>query len=299
MSLLGSVSDTDIYDTDSYDTDSNNNIQYENIKNVEQIVANTKYFLLPILYLICIIGIVQILLLNIDITINDIIIINISNNFKTFNIAFIITLLITIFGSIISIYFEYKWSLLYVMLNRNDIIKNKYLLNNINKKRSKILKYKKEIKFKMKILEKNHYENNKLELISKFLNNYKKELNIFQRKYQQKTKRKIFKNYSKEIEKQCIEIKQIINENQLVILSIILCELRISNKNKCNIISHDKYNDYLKYFNSNTINEFNFCGGFISICKNNQNFAEIVQFENLIENVIDVIDENQCTFVNY
>merc|ERR1711902_368253 len=124
---------------------------------------------------------------------------------------------------------------------------------------------------------------------------YQGQLTKFQCEYQQRTKKKIFRKYIKEIDKQYQDILQSINENQLGILSTVLGKIKVQDLNMYNPRSIDicDYHNYLKSFNQNTINEFDSYGGYYGMHKNNQSTVNIEQFETLIENVMDVIDENQ------
>ena len=91
----------------------------------------------------------------------------------------------------------------------------------------------------------------------------------------------------------------IVNENQLAILTALLCEIRVNDEQKRYLTIND-YNDYLKNVNLKVVNEFNFYGGYYGMNSNSSsNVVDIIKFEELIETVIDNIDENQYTFVNY
>ena len=176
---------------------------------------------------------------------------------------------------------------------------NKSLLRQIKKKKRKLLRYKQELNEMVHILNMRNYGNNQLEFMSESLFLYKNQLLLFQKLYQERTKRKIFRNYVKEISHSLDEIDQIVNENQLAILTSLLCKIQVNDKQKY-YLTINEYNNYLKNVNLKVVNEFNFYGGYYGMSSNsNKNVVDIIEFEELIENVIDNIDENQYTFVNY
>lgn len=272
------------------------------IENIELIEYQTRYIGFPLLFLIFFICILQLLLVNIDIKIGNTVILDLFDNMFVFNVSFVLILLITIYGSIILIYFQWRWSVIFSMQSSLEK-EQRALLKRINKKKQKISRYKEEIKDMVHVLNMSNYGNNKLEFVSEKLFTFKNELLLFQKMYQERTKRKIFKNYVKEISHSTDEIEQIVNENQLAILTSLLCEIRVNDEfeeKKKRYLTINDYNDYLKNVNLKVVNEFNFYGGYYGMNSNsNKNVVDIIKFEELIEKVIDNIDENQYTFVNY